>query len=83
MARSLKAADPRAAETAGPEPIEPLLGYFAYTHLREDLHPVCHAFAELARDIAAILPKNPERTSCLRKLVKAKDAGVRAVLAGE
>ena len=59
---------------------EPMLQFFVYSHLREDLQPVSQAFAELANEIAATLPRNPERTVCLRKLLEAKDCAVRARL---
>ena len=63
-----------------PEPREPLLQFFVSEHLREDLRPVAEAFCELAREIAATLPRNPERTVALRKLLEAKDCAVRAAL---
>ena len=37
-------------------------------------------FGELAATIVATLPKNPERTVALRKLLEAKDCAVRALL---
>jgi len=54
--------------------------FFVYEHLRPDLKPVSQAFAELARDIDAMLPENPEKTTALRKLLEAKDCAVRAAL---
>ena len=59
---------------------EPILQFFAYEHLREDLQPTSKPFGDLARDIVATLPRNPERTISLRKLLEAKDAAVRAHL---
>ena len=38
-------------------------------------------FAEMADTLIATLPRNPERTVALRKLLEAKDAAVRARLA--
>jgi hypothetical protein len=38
---------------------------------------------EMAARIVADLPRNPERTVALRKLLEAKDAAVRAKLAKE
>jgi ferritin-like protein len=57
-----------------------LLQFFAYEHLREDLQHVSKPFGDLARELAATLPENPERTTALRKLLEAKDCAVRAVL---
>lgn len=74
------------------EPTEPILQYFAYEHLPEKLQAVSKPFCELARIIVAQgemaagtstqfpLPRNPERTVALRKLLEAKDAAVRAAL---
>jgi hypothetical protein len=59
---------------------EPMLQFFAFDHLREDLRPTSQAFASLAQEIVAILPRNPERTMALRKLLEAKDCAVRALL---
>ncbi len=70
-----------------PEPIEfsdeevtldPVLRYFHYAHLPEQLAAVSLPFCELARTIVTTLPRNPERTVALRKLLEAKDAAVRA-----
>jgi hypothetical protein len=44
--------------------IEPMLQFFGYSHLPESLQ--------------SILPRNPERTAALRKLLEAKDCAVRA-----
>ena len=64
----------------GPESLEPILQFFAYAHLREDLQKVSMPFGDLAEDLVKILPRNPERTVALRKLLEAKDAAVRAKL---
>lgn len=74
------------------QPEEHILQYFEYEHLRADLKLVSRPFCELARaivkgdqgDVVAFgsgLPRNPERTVALRKLLEAKDAAVRAMLA--
>lgn len=55
--------------------------FFAYTHLPEHLQAVSKPFGELAAKIIDTLPRNPERTVALRKLLEAKDAAVRALLA--
>lgn len=59
---------------------EPMLQFFAYAHLPERLQVVSRAFSELAHKIAETVPRNPERTAALRKLLEAKDCAVRAVL---
>lgn len=55
--------------------------FFAYAHLPAHLAEVSKPFADLASSIVATLPRNPERTVALRKLLEAKDAAVRAKLA--
>lgn len=59
---------------------EPLMQWFRYKHLPDHLQPTSRMFADLASDIMETLPANPERTEALRKLLEAKDCGVRAVL---
>lgn len=61
-----------------PEHIEQ---FFAYEHLPPELREVSKPFGELAQRIVQTLPRNPERTVALRKLLEAKDAAVRAKLA--
>lgn len=59
---------------------EPILQFFAYEHLPPHLQAVSAPFGELARNLVATLPRNPERTVALRKTLEAKDAAVRALL---
>ena len=59
---------------------EPMLQFFAYDHLRSDLQKDSKPFGELAKWICETLPRNPERTVALRKLLEAKDCAVRARL---
>lgn len=59
---------------------EYLLQFFAYQHLPEKLQSISRPFGELAEKIVAELPRNPERTVALRKLLEAKDCAVRAQL---
>lgn len=61
-------------------PTEPLLQFFEYEHLPAHLQVVSAPFGLLANDIVHLLPRNPERTVALRKLLEAKDCAVRAVL---
>lgn len=59
---------------------EPLLQFFTYKHLPDSLQIVSKPFCELAEGIVEHLPRNPERTTALRKLLESKDCAVRAVL---
>jgi ATP-dependent Clp protease ATP-binding subunit ClpA len=59
---------------------EPLLQFFAYEHLPEHLREHSKPFGDLARRLVETLPRNPERTMALRKLLEAKDCAVRAKL---
>lgn len=57
---------------------EPLLQFFEYDHLPPEKQGVSKPFGELALVIVETLPRNPERTVALRKLLEAKDCAVRA-----
>jgi hypothetical protein len=59
---------------------EPILQFFTYGHLPPHLAAVSGPFSDLASIIVSTLPRNPERTVALRKLLEAKDAAVRAKL---
>ena len=63
-----------------PEQLEtdPILRYFLFAHLPEQLQRTSRSFYYLALVIVENLPRNPERTVALRKLLEAKDAAVRA-----
>ena len=66
---------------------EHIIQYFTYKHLPEPLQAISKPFCDLAHAIVAedgnvlALPRNPERTVTLRKLIEAKDAAVRAFIA--
>ena len=62
------------------EPTEHISQFFAYAHLPSHLQEVSKPFSDLS-EIVLTLPRNPERTVALRKLLEAKDAAVRAKLA--
>ena len=62
-------------------PTEHILQFFAYAHLPGHLQAVSAPFGALAEQIVATLPRNPERTVALRKLLESKDAAVRALVA--
>ena len=57
---------------------ESLLQFFAYEHLPPALQEHSKPFKELALRLVDTLPRNPERTTALRKLLEAKDCAVRA-----
>jgi hypothetical protein len=59
---------------------EYLLQFFAYDHLPDKLKPYSKPFGDLAKELVEQLPRNPERTVALRKLLEAKDCAVRAYL---
>lgn len=59
---------------------EYLLQFFKSEHLPENLRSVSQPFGVLAFDLCKQLPKNPERTTALRKLLEAKDCAVRALI---
>jgi hypothetical protein len=59
---------------------EPMLQFFGYSHLPEHLQAVSKPFCDLAHQIVETLPRNPERTVALRKLMEAKDCAVRSLL---
>jgi len=63
-----------------PDDIEPILQFFFYGHLPDHLQAVSEPFGRLAQTLVDNLPRNPERTVALRKLLEAKDAAVRARL---
>ena len=62
--------------------LDHIMQFFAFQHLPPALQVVSEPFAALAKDIVDTLPRNPERTVALRKLLESKDAAVRAFIAG-
>lgn len=77
----------RAAQSAAqremfmPDPTDHILQFFEYEHLPHDLKQASLPFCKLAIWVSTEVPRNPERTVALRKLLEAKDAAVRACLA--
>lgn len=72
----------RAARAFGEEwQGEPILQFFAYSHLPEKMQAVSKPFCHAAYALVATVPRNPERTVALRKLLESKDAAVRAFIA--
>lgn len=57
---------------------EPLLQLFKHMHLPPQLKAISQPFGVLARQMASLLPRNPERSTMLRKLREAKDCAVTA-----
>lgn len=57
-----------------------LLQFFNYKHLPDNLQEISKLFAELANKLADELPRNPESTVALRKLLEAKDCAVRSLI---
>jgi hypothetical protein len=55
------------------------LQYFHYMHLPPHLKPTSKMFCEMAKQMVTTLPRNPERSVALRKLLESKDAAVRAM----
>jgi hypothetical protein len=60
---------------------EHIMQFFAYGHLPAHMQTISKPFCDLAMQIVQTLPRNPERTVALRKLLEAKDAAVRASIA--
>ena len=59
---------------------EPIMQFFKFDHLPPNLQPTSKAFHDLAETLVEYLPRNPERTVALRKLLEAKDCAVRAAI---
>lgn len=57
-----------------------MLQFFGYGHLPENLQLISKPFYDLAEALVLILPRSPERTVALRKLLESKDCAVRALL---
>lgn len=63
--------------------MDPILQYFEFAHLPDHLAVISEPFYKLAHSMCVQLPRNPERTVMLRKLLEAKDCAVRAKLTKE
>ena len=57
-----------------------MMQWFAYKHLPPHLQEASKVFHDLAYHVVTTTKPGRERSVCLRKLVEAKDAGVRAAL---
>lgn len=60
---------------------EHIMQFFEWEHLTGEARSVSTNFRGIALWIVDNLPRNPERTVALRKLLEAKDAAVRAAIA--
>lgn len=61
--------------------VKPEMKLFSYEHLpKPELKAASKLFGDLAREIESTFPEGTEKDVCLRKLLEAKDAGVRAIL---
>jgi hypothetical protein len=57
-----------------------ILRHFRFDHLPPHLQATSKPFCDLAHWIARELPENDESREAMRKLLEAKDCGVRALL---
>lgn len=57
-----------------------IMQYFEYAHLPEKLQNASKPFCDLANHLNTTLPDGAEKATALRKLLEAKDAGVRAAM---
>ena len=63
-----------------PKQGDDIMQFFAWGHLPEHLGKVSAPFAAMAQQMIATLPRCPERTVALRKLLEAKDSAVRCMV---
>lgn len=72
--------DPNGPEADADVAAEPFMQFFEYAHLPPHLAEVSSLFGIVAEAMVRNLPRNPERSAGLRKLLEAKDCAVRARL---
>lgn len=58
----------------------PIMKYFEYDHLPENLQKVSAPICSAAKMMDASLPDGPEKSAGLRKLLEAKDCFVRTLV---
>ena len=58
----------------------PIMKFFSYEHLPENLQSVSKPISELAGKMNAELPDGAEKSAGLRKLLEAKDCFVRTLV---
>jgi hypothetical protein len=76
MSAPLRHIDP----LADSEIVEPILQFFRHAHLPPQLAEIVQPFWAMAASIIDHIPRNPERSVALRKLLEAKDCAVRAAI---
>lgn len=60
---------------------EPMLQFFQFDGpLPPPLKTIMVAYRDLATHMVEVLPRSPERTVMLRKLIESRDCAVRAIL---
>lgn len=64
-----------------PADTDHVMQFFAFEHLPPALKEISRPFGQMAASMTKTLPRNPERTKALNKLLEAKDAAVRAFIA--
>jgi hypothetical protein len=52
------------------EPMEPMLQFFHYGHLREGLQTISKPFGDMIKWMCETLPRNPERTVALARVAR-------------
>ena len=57
-----------------------MLQFFAYSGLPDEEMDVAIPFDTLAQQVVKNLPRTPERTVCLRKLLEARDCALRCLI---
>lgn len=62
------------------DPCDAMMRYFEFSHLPSKLQHVSRHFYTVADLVRNTVPNGEEKTVCLRKLLEAKDAAVRAAL---
>ena len=67
-------------EMAEPQRTNPIMKFFAYGHLPENLKAVSKPYSDMAEHLDGVLPDSAEKSVALRKLLESKDAAVRAAL---
>lgn len=60
--------------------MNPIMKYFKYAHLPENLQKISKPICDVANEMNEALDDGPEKTEGLRKLLEAKDCLVRASL---
>jgi len=58
----------------------PILRYFEFDHLSNELQPISRAVGDLAYLMDQMLAESAEKSAGLRKLLEAKDCFVRAAI---